>query len=209
MIREHTMAKGQKDEISDVLKSPFYAQTYYFPGLRDRILGPHSTKLVPVSRFYLKLDPQVVVDFEPSPLEGKFYVEEKRLFFMELGIVYVPIFLGERLTAEQFAERVKQDTNIMRLGRQEIRENGALRKVDIEDLLQSEDMVRFIDQEVMRRIDAREKAHNGNLRGVARVNAIERTKRELVAEIRQKASDGRLGQLFSSEQVAVALGGRD
>lgn len=204
MIREYSRGRGYKDEITEVLGSPFYAQTYYPPGLKERILTPHSTKLVSVSRFYLKLNPQVVVDFEPSPLEGKFWVDEKRRFFWEQGIVYVPVFLGERLTAEQFAARVKQETAAMSLGRQELREDASLRTADVLDtLLSAPDVVQMIDQEVLRRVAALPTAQSGHLHGVAKATAIKRVKREVVAEVRQQAHDGRLGHLLSNQQPAV------
>ena len=34
----------------------------------------------------------VIVDVEPSPLDGKFYCEEKRAYFHQRGVVYVPVF---------------------------------------------------------------------------------------------------------------------
>jgi hypothetical protein len=109
MISQHHSSRAVADEVSEALGDRRYAEPYYWRELRDQILGPHSRRLIPVSRHYMKLDPQVVVDFEPDPLDGKFYVDEKRKFLGERGIVYVPIFLGESLTQEQFLQRVREE----------------------------------------------------------------------------------------------------
>ena len=79
------------DEISQTLGDSRHIDKYHIPELRESLLGPHDRNLIAVSRFYRWRLPQVVVDFEPSPLEGKFFCEEKRRYCHELGIVYVPI----------------------------------------------------------------------------------------------------------------------
>ena len=202
-IRESTKGRGMQDEISEVLKSPFYAQNSAPKALRDRILGPHSTQLVTVSRHYFRREPQVVVDFEPSPLEGKFYVEQKRIFFLEQSIVYVPIFLKETLSKEQFADRVREATTLMKLSRREINENGILRAVDIEELLQAPDVIEAIDRETLRRVEARNVEVNNGLRGIARVAAVKKYKLEVIAELREKARKGEMGSVFSSADLAA------
>jgi hypothetical protein len=96
------------DEIAEVLGSRHYATPYYNRDLRDAVLGPHSRQLVPVTRCYMLLKPPVIVDFEPQAVEGPFWVDQKRGYFHARGIAFVPVFLGERLTKEQFAGRVRE-----------------------------------------------------------------------------------------------------
>src|SRR5687768_14833379 len=102
VIREHARGYKTPDPISNVLGSQQYAENYAPKGLTEAVLGPHTTDALAVSRFYMMLAPQVVVDFEPSPLDGLFYADEKRHFFMTHGVIYIPVFLKERLTPEQF-----------------------------------------------------------------------------------------------------------
>lgn len=199
MIRPYVRTKNQKDEIDEVLGTPFYAQPYYFDELRKQILGPHSTNLLGVTRYYLMMKPSVVVDFEPDPREAKFYVDEKRKFFMDRGIVYIPIFLKERLTKEQFAEVVRRETTNTQSGHMDVMENRALAGVDIEEMLTDAEVIAAVNVEALRRADERPKVKGG-----ARAHLLIKLKRVVTAELRQKAKDGRLGRGFSRQQLALA-----
>jgi len=126
MVTASASRRPRADEISEALADRRYIERHYLPELRDRLLGPHSTQLIGVTRFYRWLDPPVVVDFEPYPLDGKFWVDEKRRFLAERGIAYVPVFLGERITKEQFVQRVRQERRVLGQLRCEAGENRAL-----------------------------------------------------------------------------------
>ena len=202
MIRERTIGHGIVDEISMVLGDHRYAMRHYPDGLTEAILGPHSTDKVGVSRFYLMLDPKVVVDFEPSPLDGKMYCEEKRRFFHSKGIVYVPVFLRELLQVTAFAERVDREREALRLGVQDAREDAAM---DTEALLASPEMKDFVKREAQARLEAEIRAGR-QLRGAARMTRLEALTTAVLAELRQKATDGSLGREQRYRELAVAAG---
>ncbi len=204
-----------KDEISQVIGDPHYAQNHYPNGLKDVTVGPHSLDLVSVSRFYMNIKPQVVVDFEPSPLDGKFWIDEKRKFFFERGIVYVPIMLKERLTPVQFAERLKEEKDALALGRGVVSENRALNAVTVdevirylphdrtvEDVLKHPVTLKYIDDESLRQLHDRMKVRR--VTGGARENVLKAIKRQVIEDLREKVKRGRMGSEFSHRQPAVA-----
>lgn len=199
MIKAVNRQYKRNDEIDEVVGTPFYAQDYYFNDLRDTILGPHAVDLVGVTRFYLMSTPKVVVDFEPDPRVGKFYVDEKRKYFIARGIVYVPIFLKERVTKDQFAEAYRREVELTAKGHMVSMEDRALGGVDVEALLQDPEVMQAIDTEALRRADGHTK-----VKGAARAHLITRYKREVAAEMRKKVKDGRLGRYVSREQLALA-----
>ena len=202
MIRERTVGKGIPDEISQVLGDDRYAMRYYPDGLSELLLGPYSTDKVSVSRYYLMLDPKVVVDFEPSPLDGKMWCEEKRKFLHERGIVYVPVFLREMLTAQRFRERVEQEREALRQGLQDVRDDAA---VDIEAILGSAEMKAYVKEEALARLNA-EIAAGRKLYGASRMTRLEAITWDVLAELRRKATDGSLGREYRYRQLAVAAG---
>lgn len=183
-----------QDEISQTLGDSRYIDKYYIHELRESLLGPHDRNLIGVSRFYRWRLPQVVVDFEPSPLEGKFFCEEKRRYCHEQGIVYVPIFLRERLTASQFAQRVKQEHSAMDYGRRVAKEDATLRisarvaPAVREQHDSAESGLAEIEREALRRLAA-EIAKNTHLRGASRMKRLHRIK--LTVQRQRRSQRGR------------------
>jgi hypothetical protein len=207
-----------KDEISDVLGSRFFAERYYPNGLKLVTVGPHSLDLVSVSRFYMHLRPQVVVDFEPSPLDEKFWFDEKQKFFFERGIVYVPVYLKERLMPAQFLARYKECRDNLLLGKAVINDNKALAAVTVEEVIQHlppdrtvEDVLKhpasqqWIDIESLRRLDA--KIGTKKITGGARTNMLRAVKRQVIEDLREKVKRGRMGPISSDLQPALAARG--
>lgn len=219
MIREATRGYGERDEISEALGDVRYAQNWYPPGLKARTVGDHSLDLVSVSRFYFLLRPRIIVDFEPSPLDGKMWIDEKRKWCFEQGIIYVPIMLGERLSLEQFKDRVEEERGYMASGNRLSRDLAALRGVvpedvlkdlppdrTVEDVLVHPSTIRWIDEETMRRFDVQ---HGGRkeLRGAARSTVLAQIKRTVIEDVREKVKHGRMGRERSDQQPAVAARG--
>jgi hypothetical protein len=202
MIRERTVGPGIVDEISAVLRDSRYAMRHYPDGLTEAVLGPHTTDRVGVSRYYLMRDPKVVVDFEPSPLDGKMYCEEKRRFFHERGVVYVPVFLRERLTMAAFQHRVDQEHEAMRRGKAEAADDEVL---DVAALIESKAMQEFVAAEALARLNAEIRAGR-KLFGVAREARLANHRNEVIAELKRKAADGSLGREQRYRELAVAAG---
>lgn len=217
MIREYSRGYSIKDEVSEVLGDPRYIQNFYPPGLKERTVGPWSRDLVSVSRFYKWLTPPVVIDFEPSPYDAKFWLDEKRQWCSEHGIVYVPVMLTERLTGEQFRKKVDLEIEFHRSGRRDSLTVEALRAVTPEDVLRMipldrsvEDLlvhpvtVEWIDTETMRRFE--EKYKDRPLHGGARIKVIGLLKAKVIAEVRERIKHGRVGHLRSDQQSPVPAG---
>lgn len=184
MIKAHSNSRNQPDEISEVLDCQIYALRYYFQELKDICLGRHSPDLVGVSRYYLTLDPQVVVDFEES--DTKFYLEEKRKFFMEKKIVYVPIFLKQILTKEQFASLVQTEREALVRGYRETLEDQALISAqDPKDRIFSElDVQDYVHRESLRRC-----AEKG-LKGIAKTKHLPHVMKQVIAEVKEMQEKG-------------------
>lgn len=192
MIREYSQRVG--DEINEVLGSPIYAQSYVFKELRDQVLTPFSTQQLPVSRFYMMLDPKVVVDFEPNPLDGdKLYVDEKRRFFAAENIIYVPVFLRESLTKEQFKERVDHERSLLGKAHQESMEDEALAQAEDETI--DPETAEAIDKETHRRVEELKKTRH--LFGVALTHTLAKTKRQIIVEILKERANARMGRVGS------------
>jgi len=207
------------DEISQVLGNPHFAERYYPNGLKDVTVGPHSLDLVSVSRFYLHLKPPVVVDFEPSPLDAKFWLDEKRKFFFERGIVYVPVFLKERLMSAQFSARYKEERDNLLLGKAVINDDAALKAVTVDAVIQHlppdrtvEDVLKhpasqqWIDIESLRRLEV--KIGTKKITGGARTNMLRAVKRQVIEDLREKVKRGRMGPERSDHEPAVAARGQ-
>jgi hypothetical protein len=181
----HPLTGLARDEISETLGDKRYIEHHYIAELKARLLGPYTPGLIGVSRFYRWMTPPVIVDFEPSPLDGKFYCEEKRAYCHEQRIVYVPIFLRERLTSRQFAERVKDERASMEQGSKSHKAKEALLAAGTGPWATTDaDMERRIDEEALRRL-ASEIAQNTHLRGASRAKRLRRLKLAVIEEARR------------------------
>jgi hypothetical protein len=198
------------DEIDEVLGSPHYLTPYYDKALRDAILGPHARDLVPVTRYYPSLKPPVVVDFEPQ--HDKFFVDQKRHHFMVLGVVYIPVFLGERLTKEQFAERVKREREITKVGNRQLADDLLLETVEVDHLFEDPDLHAAIKREALVRLEKLEKLTLKNkfypkFRGFARTKKLEKLVAEVTDEFREQVRHGGVGRILSHLQPPNPAGG--
>jgi len=199
-IKEHSGRNTKPDEISQVLGSDAYYQRYYPKGLRERCLGPGTKDLVGVSRFYPMLEPMtdpqtgdvlyedekktkprmrtpVVVDFEPSPNESKMFLEEKRKFFMEPEnrAIYIPVYLGEMLTKEEFEQRFKdEEQNLIRGYREEL-EDSAMASVEI-PMFSDATIIAEVEALALERVTAL------GLRGAAKLKRMAREKEIILKE---------------------------
>lgn len=188
------------DDISDVLGDVRFVERWSDPAMTRRIVGPHSTRIVRVSRFYLLRAPRVAVDFEPSPLVGgKMYCEAKREWCHEQRIVYVPIFLRERLRPTEFAERLALETAAMERGADEAVEDAALRSIDT--VLMEPAVVTFINAEALARLSAEMRAGR-RLLGATKAARLSAIKAAVTEELRQKGPDA-LGREFGHRQLAL------
>lgn len=211
------MGYGTPDEISEVIGDPRFAQNYYPSGLKEVTVGAHSLDMVSVSRYYFLATPKVIVDFEPSPLDGKMWQDEKRQWCYAHGVAYVPVLLSERLTKELFKQRVEQELHFLKTGAKVMSEAKALALVTVEEVIAHLPPDRtvtevlahpasqtFIDQETLKRFDAR---YASNVNGGARANALKKLKAEVIAELRERIKHGRMGSLVRDQQPAVAARG--
>ena len=197
LLKARVMDPGRRDDISEVLADvtavgelrtvPVYMVNYYPDGLKAVTLGPNSKNLVGVSRYYPRLDPKVVVDFEPAPPDPWFH-DEKARFFLERGILYLPIALQDKLTEAEFATRYQEAK--MRLDRGLVDQRDTAREtaaVEVEDILQDPKLQEALDararweaeQELMQRNKPRP-------RGAALTAIVARHKRALLGEVRRK-----------------------
>ncbi len=191
--------RGQSDEINDVLGTPLHWHAYFLKDLSREVYGPFIKKHVIVSRFYQTLKPPVVVDFEPHPRQGKFFLEEKRQYFAARGIVYVPIYLADRLTRAQFAERVKECRAQLAAGARVIAK-APIDDVALEAFLVSSDVQAYVVAETQRRVDVRV-AQTKAVHGAALQKLIAKTRTVLLDEIREKARKGTLEPLTVPQPV--------
>jgi hypothetical protein len=169
----------EEDEISVVLGDTRRAESYRLVEL-TRQLYPHQRgKVVEVSRYYLLRRPPVIVDFEPPPSRGPMHCEQKRRWCQGQGIIYVPIFLADRLTREQFAERVRLEQDAMARSRRDQREHAALDAVSLNAYDPTEISEPDIDRLALELLEAETRRH-GNLRGAARANRLAHLKRQLL-----------------------------
>lgn len=199
MIKEFVARGSKSDDISDVIGSDAYWMRYYFDELKDRCLGPYSKDNVGVSRFYPMTEQTtpdgskrtpVVVDFEPPPKTIPMFLEEKMKFFMEKGIVYVPVYLPDQLTKEEFARRFEQAQEVLIKGYREELENEALESVDIP---------MFSETTLMAEVDALalERVTQLGLRGAAKNKRLVKEKKEILEQ-----------KLAERQANGVAGGGR-
>lgn len=212
-LLRRVMDPKQRDEISEALKytvqpeldgagkpigtayevTPSYLSNYYPDGLKAVTIGLQSRQLVGVTRYYPTMTPKVVVDFEPSPPE-LFWEEEKRQFFIEKGIVYLPIRLGETMDEEGFKERLGAATRLMEHYHVLDREQQALKEPErgVEDWLAQSDLMALLDARAIREVDAERDAQKKKLFGSARLIVIKNRKRKLLTELREGLKSGRI-----------------
>ncbi len=167
-------------------------------------LYPHEKgKSVVVSRFYVLRSPQLIVDFEPAPQVGKMHCEAKRRWCHRKGIVYVPVFLREKLTPSQFAKRVEDETKAMVEGKAVAADHAA---VVPPDTLDAEVVSTAIEAEVLARLKAEELARGKRLSGAVRNRRIEALCQIVAQEMKGKANDGSLGYELRARELAVVAG---
>lgn len=197
---------ARRDYVSEILGDPRRIESYAPPGFHTAIVGPYLRGIsVSLSRYYLFLDPPLVVDYEPAPSEGRFYCEEKRKWCHEQGIVYVPIFLRDKLTPEAFAERVTFETHALAEAKKDHRVEDALdagRTVTWDDPA----VQQLIDEEAVFRLNA-EIREGLKVYGTSRDKRLSRIRREVEREFLIRMRDGRLGRQLSYRQRAVPAGG--
>ena len=202
MLKERVMDPRMLDEISEALAYtetpldgegkptgvpfrvvPSYVYHWYPPALKDRTVGPHSRDIVGMSRFYPTLTPKVVVDFEPAPPD-KFYEQEKRRFCMEQRIVYIPIYILDRMNEAQFKERYQAEREIMEVGIREIADDNALKQHTVEGWMLEPQLMTLIDTHVLQLIAQDEKESGKRYFGISRAHVLRRYKNELLNEVR-------------------------
>jgi len=104
----------QPDEISQAVGDKRYGTPWSWRGLTRVCLGNLVKGQVTVTRYYLLRRPKLIIDFEPAPITGvKLFCEEKRRWAQNKGIVYVLIFLREKLTVDQLKARIDEETASM------------------------------------------------------------------------------------------------
>jgi hypothetical protein len=210
-LKRRVMDPKLKDEISEVLAYqqpsdpdapggptsfrvvPHYIFNHYPKGLRERCFGPHSRDLVGVTRFYPRLTPPVVIDFEPPPPDPWFR-DEKLQFFSEQGIAYVPLTLRDALTVEAFAERVEAARRLAVTVRQESSELAALAGVgkDVESWMQDPVLVASIDAEVVALLEQETESRGKPLFGAARLRRLAAIKTRIIRKLREDLKRGRI-----------------
>jgi hypothetical protein len=197
LIREVNGAH-KLDAIDEVLGTGIYAQRWYTKELRDQLLGRHSGDLIGVSRFYLTLKPQVIVDFEPTPPD-KFYLEEKRKFFMGKGIVYVPVMLKEKLSKEQFQRRVDDEKLILIRGyRESLQDTTILTNKDLKGpYFSNPEVLAYIQKESLRRLKEKK------LKGVAAKKHLPHLTEQVVAELKGMTPDAIMDRVRGNQPVPV------
>jgi hypothetical protein len=196
IIRARGFGGKQQDEIDQALGSSIYATPHYDTGLRDALLTKHATTLIPVTRYYFRLEPRVIVDFEPQPGE-RWWAEEKRRYFTERGIVYVPVALKERITVEEFRARVASETATMRetLRTQDVRPGEVVDPT----------ILTAARAEAARRCD--EQVRAGALKpGPGYDRAVVATTRALIVELTEQDANGRLGYDLSRREFTQPVG---
>jgi len=208
VIRLNNRATEKRDEITEAVGVKWFIKNYYDLGLRKKVFGPYSRDLIGVTRFYPKagkLRRGVVVDFHPPPRGGQFYGEQKAEWFMRQGIVYVPIYLNEVLTMEEFETRLKLQEARTSAASREHQDNEALASVPLSGatILQDEKVVAWINREANRRIDS-EIASGKHLYGYARTLRLKAYKKTIAEEL--VGGNVQLGQLRRTHEFTQPAG---
>lgn len=176
----------------------------------DLRLDPHA--VVNVSFYFLLATPPVIVDMEPAPALRKFYCDKKRAWCHAHGIVYVPIFLRDKLTRLQFEERLKDErkqlVDAQRLaaeGKALAKGRKATKKAPQGYTISMPEVQTLIDQEALTRIAIEEKA-GLKLRGSARQARLAKIRRDVEQEYVSRVRDGSVGHQLRRQQLALAAG---
>lgn len=204
MLKERVMDPRSKDDISEALAYmehpkdgtghptgpsfrvvPSYVFHWYPDKLKERTVGPHSRDIVGMSRFYPTLDPKVVVDFEPAPPD-KFFEQEKRRFCMEQRIVYIPIYLLDRMNEAQFKERYTAEREAMEAGIRELNDDKALAQHTVEGWMLEPQLMVLIDRHVLQLVEKDERENQKRYYGISRAHVLRRYKNELLNEVRSR-----------------------
>ncbi len=206
------------DLITRVIGDARRAENWSSPALTAAVANGDVRVLahgVTVSRHYLFVQPPVIVDFERPPHDAKMHVEAKRKWCHEHDIVYVPIFLREKLTEQQFRDRYAEERQALASARTILRDDATLKRArkaaatakkargwtisdpEVQDL---------IDQETIARVTA-EIRSGYNVRGSAKQRRIEAVRKDVEAEFLQRIRDGRVGHQLRYSKSAVAAGG--
>jgi len=178
MIKEKVKDLTQ-DEVGQVLGIFEHFETFYFRELKQLAIGPQALHGISVSRYYPNTKPPTVVDFEGP---DKFYCDEKRKFFYEKKIVFIPIFRGEFLSKADFSERVEAEKKNLVQGFREAMEDKALADGDEIPMFSDAQFLASIDAEAQREVAEMK------LRGAAKNKRLAAVKKRLLAEAREKYS---------------------
>lgn len=178
----------------------------------DVRLDPHNT--ITVSYYFLLASPPVIVDMEPAPVLSKFYCDKKRAWAHAHGVVYLPIFLRDKLTRTQFEERLKDEKKQLADATRLAHEAKALKRArkpskargSMGYTISSPEVQGLIDTEALLRIQIEEKA-GLKLKGFARTARLEKIRREVESEYLSRVRDGSVGHQLRHQQPAVAAGG--
>jgi hypothetical protein len=191
------------DAISQAIGDRRFMAPYYPKGLRQVVQQRYDP---PVSRFYQWTAPNVVVDFEPPTHLGRMWIDEKRGFFHEQGIVYVAVLLREKITLPVFKARLEEAKSNLLTYSQE-------RALSFES---SPGMITVISDDAFREqaeaqlsVDEAGIAPHRRLRGRARVRRLAtlaaRARRAYYHAAQSGDPDG-LGRQYRVEQLAVTSG---
>jgi len=188
------MAEQKVDLISQGVGSVQYLAPWYPEDLRIAIHGNLVKDPVRISRYYMAVSPQVAVDFEPDPRDERFYIDEKRQWCLAKGIVYVPVYLADDLSLDQFVERLKAETEVTKAGLKAYQKRKAAEAAaKTHTFLQDPEIVRWVDQEAARRVDQISRELNKVWRGMAKVWKIRAERTVILRELQERYPDGRVG----------------
>jgi len=166
------------DDLDRMLDSPFYEENHS-PRALWKALLPHSLNRVKVSRYYMKLSPPVVVDFEPTRSPIPFLHAEKQRWFAQKGVVYVAVFRNDRLSAAEFTKRLREAKGQMDQLRAENHAREALVAAAVADSPLVDQAAREeLDRRALELLE-REIADNPNLRGASRAKRLALIRRQL------------------------------
>lgn len=196
--------------ICDVVGDARRAENWSDRSLAVACGGPLVAHLdIRVTFFFLLALPPVIVDMEPAPAMSKFHCEAKRAWAHARGIVYVPIFLRDKLTRTQFQERLKVERAALDTAKREASQVRARRKVATPRRTRPEgytihdpEIQALITEETFIRIEVEEKA-GIRLRGGARDQRLAKMRREVEAEFLARVRDGSVGHQLRDKQSAL------